>query len=169
MGAPSAPKDSEEYGPACLASPYERGTDGPRTILVGVDGTQNSLRAAAYALGLARRQHCRLIVAFVASPSVFTSAAMGVASIAAIAQEQCFDELAKELKEMARRRAEEYRVPITFLQRRGDAFAELKKIADEAAADMVVVGTSGRSSYRLRGSIANRLVRAGRWPVVAVP
>lgn len=36
---------------------FERGTDGPKVILAGVDGSESSLRAAAYAAGPARRQN----------------------------------------------------------------------------------------------------------------
>ncbi|WP_442934586.1 universal stress protein [Micromonospora sp. CPCC 205739] len=34
---------------------------------------------------------------------------------------------------------------------------------------MVVVGASGQAGHRLVGSVATRLVRTGRWPVVVVP
>jgi hypothetical protein len=44
------------------APDFEFGTDGPSLIVVGVDGSRTSLRAAAYAAGLARRQHSRLLV-----------------------------------------------------------------------------------------------------------
>ena len=46
----------------------ELGTDGPGAIVVGVDGTPTSLRALAYAAGLARRQRAELIVVYVRSP-----------------------------------------------------------------------------------------------------
>ncbi|MEK8107626.1 universal stress protein [Micromonospora sp. M12] len=58
---------------------------------------------------------------------------------------------------------------MTLLVRRGDAYAELRAAADECQADMVVVGTSEQAGHRLVGSVATRLVRAGRWPVVVVP
>ena len=47
------------------APDFELGTDGPSLIMVGVDGSRTSLRAAAYAAGLARRQHCRLLAVYV--------------------------------------------------------------------------------------------------------
>ncbi len=44
---------------------FELGTDGPRTILAGIDGSETSMRAGAYAAGLARRQGSHLILVFV--------------------------------------------------------------------------------------------------------
>ena len=51
--------------------------DGPTLILVGVDGSEASLRAAAYAAGLARRQGSRLVVLYVAT----TSALFGLSPV----------------------------------------------------------------------------------------
>jgi nucleotide-binding universal stress UspA family protein len=51
--------------------------DGPTLILVGVDGSETSLRAAAYAAGLARRQGSRLVVLYVAT----TSALFGLSPV----------------------------------------------------------------------------------------
>jgi hypothetical protein len=55
--SPAGQRDGSRY-PA-LASPREIV---PRTMRnrIGMDGSRTSLRAAAYASGLARRQHCRL-------------------------------------------------------------------------------------------------------------
>jgi nucleotide-binding universal stress UspA family protein len=36
-------------------------------------------------------------------------------------------------------------------------------------ADLVVVGLSTQAGHRFVGSIATRLARLGRWPVVIVP
>jgi nucleotide-binding universal stress UspA family protein len=165
----TTPADSlpqvERYGPACAASPYERGTDGPRVIMVGIDGSDTSMRAAAYACGLARRQHCQLVVVFVATCSAWITSVTG----AGAALQSTMDELGAELRRDIRQLAEEFHVPVTFMTRRGDPFSELKAMADGAKADTVVVGSSTRAGYRIMGSVASRLVRLGRWPVVVVP
>jgi nucleotide-binding universal stress UspA family protein len=54
-------------------------------------------------------------------------------------------------------------------RRDGCPLTELIRVAETFRADAVVVGASRRLS-RLTGlSIAARLLRAGRWPVIVVP
>jgi nucleotide-binding universal stress UspA family protein len=156
----------EEYGPAWSPGAFERGTDGPRVILAGVDGSPTAMRAGAYAAGLARRQRSRLVFVYVAAPSMWSGMSPGPA---AVAREQLFGEQIAELRRQIRERAEEIAVPITLVVRRGDAFVELRDAATEMHADMVVVGASEHAGHRLVGSVATRLVRAGRWPVTVVP
>jgi nucleotide-binding universal stress UspA family protein len=162
VGAP----DREEYGPRVSSLPFERGTDGPRVIMVGVDGTRTSGRAGSYAAGLARRQGAALVVVFVSSASGLTALVPGMD---AGAVQRTHDELADELRRECRRGAEQLGIPVTLLCRRGDAYAELCAAADEFRADMVVVGASEQAGHRLVGSVATRLVRKGHWPVVVVP
>ncbi|KAB1939254.1 universal stress protein [Micromonospora sp. ALFpr18c] len=162
MGAP----DREEYGPRTRPLPFERGTDGPRVIMVGVDGTRTSERAGSYAAGMARRQGAALVVVFVSSASGLTALVPGMD---AGAVQRTHDELADELRRECRRGAEQWGIPVTLLVRRGDAYGELCAAADEFQADMVVVGASEQAGHRLVGSVATRLVRTGRWPVVVVP
>jgi nucleotide-binding universal stress UspA family protein len=155
----------EQYGPEWSPGPFERGTDGPRVILAGIDGSATALRAGAYAGGLARRQHSRLVVVYVATPSLWTA----MAASAAAAQEQLFDDQIGDLRRQISDRASEFGIPTTFMVRRGDAYTELRDAAIELRADMVVVGASEQAGHRFIGSVAARLVRAGRWPVTVVP
>ncbi|HEX4288027.1 MAG TPA: universal stress protein [Trebonia sp.] len=45
----------------------------------------------------------------------------------------------------------------------------MSRIAQETRADAIVVGASLKAGHRLLGSLAVRLVRAGKWPVTVVP
>jgi nucleotide-binding universal stress UspA family protein len=142
----------------------ESGTDGPSLILVGVDGSRTSLRAAAYAGGLARRQHSRLLAVYVSRIPVSASTAGGAAVMS-----ETFEQVANELEQLMLSRTAETGVAGEFRSVRGDPLAELTRIAEETHADAVVVGASEHLGHRIVGSLATRLVRAGKWPVIVVP
>ena len=144
---------------------FELGTDGPSLILVGVDGSRTSLRAAAYAAGLARRQHCRLLVVHVSR----LSASIGAAPGAAAAISEAAAQAANDLKQLFQERAAEIGLDLEFRVVTGDPWTELNRAATETRADAVVVGASEHAGHRIIGSLATRLVRAGKWPVTVVP
>jgi nucleotide-binding universal stress UspA family protein len=148
-------------------APFELGTDGPTSILVGVDGSVTSARAAWYATGLARRQRASLTAVYVA-PEPVGLAASGYAGLE-VAQRQAQEETAADMRRRAAEFSAELGVPITFIAAHGDPFTELSRIAEEIRADAVVVGASAHAGHRLIGSLAVRLVKAARWPVTVVP
>ncbi len=150
------------------AGGFELGTDGPKEILVGVDDSTTSLRAAAYAAGLARRQGAGVTVVFVAPVASLGAATPGGASLAA-AKREAADQTADDLRRRFAEAARDLGISVTFIAAEGDAYTEIRRIADEIRADAVVVGASAKAGHRLIGSLAVRLVRAGRWPVTVVP
>ncbi len=145
---------------------FERGTDGPKVIVAGVDGSDSSLRAAAYASGLARRQNALLAVVYV-QPVMSTGAALGVPM--ADTTEEIAEGLVAEIRSAAERVREIWEVRWEFHTFRGDPYSGLVRAADELKADAVVVGASESAGHRFIGSVALRLVKAGRWPVTVVP
>jgi nucleotide-binding universal stress UspA family protein len=148
---------------------FELGTDGPGAIIVGVDGTPTSLRAAAYAAGLARRQHTKLIAVYArTSPTTLLTLAdhSGLATNAVL---QTQDELETQLRAELDRQSSIWGVDARLVVRRGDPFTLLTEVAKETRAEAVVVGSSAGVGHRITGSLAIRLVKYGRWPVTVVP
>ena len=148
---------------------FELGTVGPKVILVGLDDSVTAMRAGAYAAGLARRQGARLVCVFVERPSAMYGAAAGAGAGAIAAQEQALEETGASLKREAEEGAARLGVPLTFVIARGDPYTELRRVADQVRADAVIVGASAQAGHRWIGSLAVRLVKAGRWPVTVVP
>jgi nucleotide-binding universal stress UspA family protein len=148
-----------------VTSKFELGTDGPTRILVGVDGSDTSMRAGAYAAGLARRQGSHMIALYVASTG---GLAAGMAATAG-ALLQTHDLIANDLQAQVGDACERLGVAITFVRRRGNPYLELVRVAEELRVDAIVVGASTQSGHRLVGSLAGRLVRDAKWPVTVVP
>jgi nucleotide-binding universal stress UspA family protein len=147
---------------------FELGTDGPRVILVGVDDSVTSLRAGAYAAGLARRQGARLVCVYVEQrATIYGATGAGAGAIAV--QDQALRETGEDLRRRAEEETERLGVPLTFIIAHGDPYHELRRVADQVRADAVIVGASSKAGHRWIGSLAVRLVKAGRWPVTVVP
>lgn len=146
---------------------FELGTDGPSVILAGVDGSQSSMRAAAYAAGLARRQGSLLALVYI-QPMRMSGTPEAAAATAELGRQVAAD-LEREIHEAVERIPDGERVRWEFHTRRGDAFGGLVEVANELRADAVVIGASEKAGHRFLGSVAIRLVKAGRWPVTVVP
>jgi nucleotide-binding universal stress UspA family protein len=138
-------------------------SDGPTVLLVGVDGSDTSMRAGAYAAGLARRQNARLACLYVRNYSM-------VAEAGAAAQvQQAHNDVARELRDAVETQSGRIGVRAEFFERAGNPFTEIVRLADELQADAVIVGASTKAGHRFVGSLAVHLVRASRWPVTVVP
>lgn len=169
-GPAASPPPSGATGPFEAAGPsgFELGTDGPTAILAGFDDTVTAARALAYAAGLARRQRAHLVAVYVIPiASVIASSPNGASVLAAEAEAQ--DEIAGELRARVERARSELGLNVEFVLAHGDAYTEIRRIATEMRADAIVVGASAKAGHRLVGSLAVRLVRAGKWPVTVVP
>jgi nucleotide-binding universal stress UspA family protein len=148
---------------------FALGHDGPKVIVVGLDaseihshGSQASLHAAAYAEGLAGGKGGRVIAVWVRPAIALAQTFVGTIDEIEDDREQAVATARAILQEAAGRSG----VPAALLQvREGDPFEELCAAAEEVQADTIVVGAS---THRL-GSVAVRLIRAGRWPVTVVP
>jgi nucleotide-binding universal stress UspA family protein len=98
---------------------FELGTDGP-SIVVGVDGSRTSRRAGAYAAGLARRQHARLVAVYVGPISAMFAPDPGTAAAVQTARNEAFQQTANDLRHESEVAAKEHGIPVTFVATRGD-------------------------------------------------
>jgi nucleotide-binding universal stress UspA family protein len=147
---------------------FELGSDGPSVILVGVDESVTASRAAWYAAGMARRQGARVVAVHVEpNATLMLSTPAGASAFAA--ENEAHGEIARQLSATAAEVARELGISLTFVTAQGDAVHEISRIALETRADAIVVGASVKAGHRLLGSIAVRLVKAGKWPVTVVP
>jgi nucleotide-binding universal stress UspA family protein len=134
-------------------------------LLVGVDGSDTSLRAGAYAAGMGRRQRARLVILYVRPYST----AAGMSAGATLGMQESHDSVTAELRQTAEEQGPRLGLDIVFVERDGNPFAEIVRLADEIQAGAVIVGASTKAGHRFVGSLAVHLVRASRWPVTVVP
>jgi nucleotide-binding universal stress UspA family protein len=135
-------------------------------LLAAIDGSDTSMRAGAYAAGLARRQNARLVLLYVRT---FRAAAGISAAAGAPMMVEAQDEVARELREAVETQRGRVGVDAEFVERVGNPFTEIVRLAGEIQADAVIVGASAQAGHRFIGSLAVHLVRSGRWPVTVVP
>jgi nucleotide-binding universal stress UspA family protein len=136
------------------------GGDGRGIVLVGIDGSDTSLRAVAYAIGLASRQQCALTAVYVSDCKAGPAAGELV-----VAREEAAAYLQGLVSDAIGRTG----IQGVFLRRSGGVYTELARAADEMRADAVIVGKSAKLGHRLAGSVGARLARNARWLVVVVP
>jgi nucleotide-binding universal stress UspA family protein len=142
------------------------------SIVCGVDGSVGARAALAVAAELAERLRARLVLAYVADQLPSSTAAGPLAAMSRPA----LMTLTKEMNEVgARLVAEMARAAgVDDVEQRvlsGMAAERLADLADEEAADMIVVGSRGRGSFKATflGSVSSDLIGVARCPVLVVP
>jgi nucleotide-binding universal stress UspA family protein len=131
--------------------------DGLAVIVVGVDGGDRALHAAAWATGLARRERARLVLVYVeaiTSPAYWSP--IGMATTA-----EAVNALVEELHRAAAAYLDPAGVSWELVHCRGNPAHGLEAVAEDRRADCIVVGRGG--------GVARSLVNDARRPVVVVP
>jgi nucleotide-binding universal stress UspA family protein len=145
------------------AAEFEIGKDGLAVIMVGVDGGDPGINAAAWAAGLARRERAKLVLVYV---EPLTSASYWTPVIAA----GVIDAGAAFVDEI-RRNAALFLAPQgvrwEVVHHRGEPAHGLEAVAEEVRADCIVVGRSHAGGGL--GSVAKALINLATRPVVVIP
>jgi nucleotide-binding universal stress UspA family protein len=133
----------------------------PERLVVGVDGSENSLRALDLAATIACRNGSAVTVAFVRHPPI-------VAGTVTIDWSAVFAPIEQEIAEAARKRLAGLRWRLLVTD--GAPAFELERIAGEAGADLLVLGRSdGSLVHRLfSGSVGGHAATHAPVPVLVI-
>jgi nucleotide-binding universal stress UspA family protein len=134
-----------------------------KTILFPTDFSETSMQAFDYACRFANVNQARLVALHVFEP---------VAPIVADGIVIPFDVVLvrSAAEEQLSRLNADNRINFERMLRDGPAAAKIVEVADEIGADLIVIGTHGRSGIRrlLLGSVAEQVLRLARCPVLFV-
>src|SRR5437867_3279272 len=129
-----------------------------RTILVPVDFNQTSDKALDFAIELARRFEADVLVMHAYEIPSFTFAEALVSTIDIATR--TLEAARKGLDATVHARAASD-VKITSILREGRAWEQIRAVAEETGADLIVIGTHGRRGIAraLLGSVAENVIR----------
>lgn len=132
-------------------------------LLVPTDGSPAAGRAIDHAVAIARRFDATVHGLYVLVEGPYESLEQADVMEAANTE-------ATRALDHVRREAKRNDVDVTTTTRRGTPDEEILAYADEAAVDMIVMGTAGRTGLNrvLVGSVTERIVRNATVPVVTV-
>ncbi|OHB32553.1 MAG: universal stress protein [Desulfuromonadaceae bacterium GWC2_58_13] len=140
-----------------------------KTILFAIDFSQSSDYAFQYALSLAKKYDARLVIIHVINEPVDLRG-FYVPHISFEKLEQEIEEGAKKMMEkFCRNQIKDYSKYETFIVP-GIPYDEIIKKANEESADLILMGTHGRTGldHVLFGSTAEKVVRKSPVPVMTV-
>lgn len=139
--------------------------------VVAVDGSDASRRALAHALTLAKGSGATLLLSHVIPWSGYTP--LGVQEAYARPMEKKEEEkfAIDEVLQPAMTACRGAEVPFEEHYTWGQPAKELKALAEERKADLLIVGRKGRSNIAemLVGSVSNALAHIAKCPVLIVP
>jgi nucleotide-binding universal stress UspA family protein len=137
-----------------------------RTILVPTDFSECSLEAMKYAMGLAELLTSRVVFLHVVEPFAYGPELT--------ASYPVFDpDVTKKFAERMHDWVEQVKVegiPVEWHIELGSSFAEIRSAAVRFSADLIVMGTHGRTGvgHLLLGSVAERVVQHAPCPVLTI-
>ena len=143
-----------------------------KKILVAIDFSKLSQEALDYALGLAADVGARVRVLYVVEPVEFSG--VDVFGGAPIATQSIVDEHLRQAR-LEMKKLEQKRLAAVHGAkgevRIGRPADEIVAAAGSGRGNLIVIGTHGRSgiAHLVMGSVAERVVRHARCPVLVVP
>ncbi len=152
-----------------------------KNILLPIDGSENSKRAAAHAIDIADTYDSDITVLFVVEPYYPKYPVLPIATLPG-PDDDYFEEVRNEgvqiIKDFKKDLEENQckgkckNIQLKTLVKEGKDYIDILKTINEENTDLVVMGASGRHSTLERitlGSVTERVIRESRVPVLVVP
>lgn len=138
-----------------------------RSIIVGVDGSTEAKAALRVASRLSEQLGLHLIVAYVTQAAVFATAGRPHSVVSPASQDEIHAADVLLTKIMLDQRVVDAEQRSLY----GFPAERLADLADEKDAELIVVGSRGRGSFKsaFLGSVSSSLVGVARCPVLVVP
>jgi len=135
-----------------------------RRIVVPIDFSEPSLHALQFAALLAAQSGAALLPVYVAEHVVYFDETL------AFPEHHVLEQMKEKLAQLAREQINA-EVPVFPHVEKGKPWAEIIRLAEQHEADLIVLGTHGRTGLQhwLLGSTAERVVQHASCPVLVVP
>ncbi|WP_042355722.1 universal stress protein [Bacillus rubiinfantis] len=139
-----------------------------RKILVGIDGSENSLRALQEAIHMARAYESKLFV-------VNVQPTFNAIHTRVFINDELIKEYQKELYENATNEAlailEKENLDYELMMRTGDPVQQICRLAAELAVSYIVIGSRGMGLVKgtVLGSVSNGILHDSHVPVLVIP
>lgn len=143
----------------------------PETVLVGVDGSESSHRAAHFAAAHAKAGKARLAVAYVIEWSPYTFNTPEENEMRHKRREEEIERARTQVLDPLVAEVQAGGLPVEGVVRHGHAAEVLSGLATELGASQIFIGRIGhtRIAALLFGSVAGTLVQISPVPVTVVP
>jgi nucleotide-binding universal stress UspA family protein len=137
-----------------------------KRIMVPTDFTDFSKRAMEYAKMIAKKLNADLLLVHVIEPFTYSV----TDTIQVVDHYAALKAIAEPLMESLEKKALKEKLKVSTAVLRGTPYLEIIKKARQSGADMIVMGTHGRTgvTHLLMGSVAERVVRMAHCPVLTV-
>jgi nucleotide-binding universal stress UspA family protein len=163
-----SPATKSETNPSRRAGePENNGSLDLNTILVPVDFSPGALHALNFAVSLAGRIGASIVLVHVMDP-IYVPGRLDSPRLRSL-QMEAHEDTRRLLAGLAKRRVRPH-VPVRHYLLKGTPSAKIVEAASRTGADLVVMGSEGRSGIKrfLVGSVAERVIRHARCPVLVV-
>lgn len=142
-----------------------------QTILVPTDFSPHATKALELAIELAKTQGAALCLVHVYYLLPYAPLPGGIPMYDPHTHARLRDDLTREL---SLRKEQALKAGVTRVETKlieGQPFREIARVAEELPAQLIVMGTHGRTgiAHMLVGSVAERVVRSAACPVITVP